>query len=149
MFRTSCHPSRWAALSRNVLARLPVVELHVANRRKQAFGLMSLLLSGTISSPPALSHLLKTNFASGGDEPKSSKIKANGRFIAQGNRPYLNLVEGFAPLVASEGLPISSNLVRQLSMLNRTQGQLSLQQTCSMCVDLPLPCSPTRSTRLL
>ncbi|MFP3038976.1 MAG: hypothetical protein ACKEQK_00470 [Candidatus Hodgkinia cicadicola] len=29
------------------------------------------------------------------------------------------------------------------------QGQFSLEQTCSICVDLPLPRSPTRSTRLL
>lgn len=141
-FATSCQSLEWLRAVWNVLD----VEVQVANKRKLGFGSMVLPPCGGESFKPTVRSLVNMIIDSGLSAPESLKIKANGRFVAQGKRPYLKLNERFTS--ENDG-SMKPSLVKCSSKFNLTQGQLSLEQTCSMCVDLALPCSPARSTRLL
>ncbi|MFP3038977.1 MAG: hypothetical protein ACKEQK_00475 [Candidatus Hodgkinia cicadicola] len=112
MFKTNCHLSYRETRVRNMCGLLSVGELHVAKRRKHAFGLIGLLLLGLVMVQSAESNLLNMSLDSGLQAPESSNIKAIGRFIAQGKRPYLKLSENLASSMDDIGLVMDSSFVR-------------------------------------
>lgn len=88
-----------------------------------------------------------TNITSGRPASYSSNTSATGRCSDHGTMPSWNSVTCFPSRSTTASLPTRSSRLMWPSRFSRTQGQFSRAATCSMWVDLPVPCSPCTITR--
>ena len=123
--------------------------LLVANRRNCACGLSTWFWSSRVNCPSRSSRRWITNMISGRPASYSSKISATGRCSAQGTMPGWNSVTCWPSRNTTASRPTKSRRLRCPSRLMRTQGQFKRAATCSMWVDLPVPCRPCSMTRRL
>ena len=121
----------------------------VANSRNDGCGWITRFWSSSVNLPSRSRIRWITNITSGRPASYSSKISATGRCNAHGTIPSWNSVTCTSSRTTIASLPTRSSRLMWPSRFTRTHGQFSRAATCSICVDLPVPCIPCTSTRRL
>ncbi len=121
--------------------------LVVANMRKYGCGWITRFWSSSVNLPSRSRMRWITNITSGRPASYSSKISATGRCSAHGTMPSWNSVTCRSSRTTIASLPTRSSRLMWPSRFTRTHGQFRRAATCSMWVDLPVPCRPCTITR--